>query len=219
MTADRIPLQRAVAIVRDEVIAVRPARSQIVGALVELAVAGGAIALLVLLFERLPLAALVTLLLLALVLGPVGVLGLVYGAFGVAFVMERAAQSARWQQGFLGMGIGTTDFVPFARIARVEVAGDLDETLAGGERQDVVHWDVRLVKDNDRAFTVGTVVAARPLAERGVERANRLAGALAAMAGVEARLGAVATAPAVVASAEVRPRRRFRRVSAPREEA
>ena len=221
MSVDRISLQRAVASVRDDVISVRPARIELVGALIELAIGGGAIVLLVLLFDRLPLAVMVTLLLLALVLGPVGVLGLVYGAVGVAFVMDRHARTARWQQGFLGMGIGTTDFVPFARITGVEVAGDFDETLPGGQRQDLVHWEVRLLRANDAALSVGTVLLPRPLAGEGAERANRLASALAEMAGVEARLGTVippeTTTDVAASAAPGRSRRRFRRVTAPQE--
>jgi hypothetical protein len=219
VAVDRIPLQRAVASVRDDVISVRPARIELVGALIEVAVGGGAIALLVLLFDRLPLPAMVVLLVLALIFGPIGVLGLVYGAVGVAFVMDRKARTARWQQGFLGMGIGTTDFVPFAQVVGVEVSGDFEDTLPGGERQDVVRWDVRLLRPAAESLSVGTVVVPRPTAAEGVERANRLASALAEMAGVEAHLGAVPDADGVseAADIEARPRRRFRRVDAAHE--
>ncbi len=219
MPVERIALQRAVASVRDEVISVRPARVELVGALVEIAIGGGAIVILVLLFDRLPLAGMVVLLLLAMIFGPIGVLGLVYGAIGVAFVMDRRAKTARWQQGFLGMGIGTTDFVPFARIAGVEVAGDMDDRLPGGQRQDLVRWEVRLLRTAEDALTVGTVVVARSLADEGAERANRLASALAEMAGVEAHLvdlEVVTAADTGSASVETRRPRRFRRLDDPR---
>lgn len=214
MAVDRIPLQRAVASVRDEVISVRPAPIELVGALIELALGGGAILLLVLLFDRLPLPAMVILLVLSLIFAPIGVLGLVYGAVGVAFVMDRKARTARWQQGFLGMGIGTTDFVPFTQVVGVEVSGDFDDTLPGGQRQDVVRWDVRLLRPTSESLSVGTVVVPRPMAAEGVERANRLASALAEMAGVEAHLAAVPSDEGVAEAApiEARPRRRFRRV-------
>lgn len=220
MPVERIALQRAVASVRDEVISVRPARVELVGALIEVAIAGGAITLLVLLFDRLPLAAMVVLLLLALILGPIGVLGAVYGAVGVAFVMDRRARTARWQQGFLGMGIGTTDFVPFARVTGVEVTGDMDDALPGGQRQDVVRWEVRLLRAGDEPLQVGAVVVARPLADEGAERANRLASALAEMAGVEAHLGVIAGSRAGAireADGSTHPRRRFRRLDEARE--
>ncbi len=229
MALDRIPLQRAVAVVTADAITVRPARAQIVGAAVELLIAVAAIGLLVVLFDRLHLVLLMALLLLALILGPVGVLGLVYGAVGSSFVLERANRTARWQQGFLGMGIGTMEVVPFDRIGWVEVSGDYEQELSAGDRQDLVHWDVRLVKDNARVLTVGTVVVARPLAGLGLERANRLAAAVAAMAGVEARIGllpegalqAGATEPStpLAPPAPPLPRRRYRRVSGPGTEA
>ena len=73
--------------------------------------------------------------------------------------------------------------MPFPRIKRIEVDGDFEEELPSGDLQDVVRWEVRLVKDNDRALAVGLVVAARPLAEEALARANDLGQALAEMAG------------------------------------
>jgi hypothetical protein len=211
---DRIPLQRSVAVVTDRSIVVRPAQAQIVGAAVELGAALLAIALIVLLFDVLPIYVLMVLLLLAIILGPVGVLGLVYGAIGTSFVMERDKQSARWQQGFLGLGIGTNEFVPFSRIDHIDVATDETDVLPEGERQDLVQWDVRLIKDNGRQLTVGTVIAARPLADVGAERANRLASAVAEMGGVQAHLAAVPVVePGAVSEAATPQRRRYRRIS------
>jgi hypothetical protein len=159
------------------------------------------------------------LLLLALILGPIGVLGVVYSAIGSSFVMERRKNSARWQQGFLGLGIGTVELVPFQRIKRIDVDTDFDDELRSGELNDIVHCAVVLVKDNDRRLTIGTVAAARPLADLGVERANGLAAHVAAMAGVEA-VPAVLPEPDTIEEATpqpVRPRRkrRTRRVSPP----
>ena len=155
-------------------------------------------------------------------MGPIGILGGVYSAIGSSFLMERKKQSARWQQGFLGMGIGTVDFVPFQRIKRIDVTSDYDDELASGEIQDIVQWEVVIVKDNDKRLTVGSVAAARSLADIGVERANRLAECVAAMAGVEV-VPATVLGPEVAsepAHAGVRPRRRrrSRRVSPPSHE-
>src|SRR5688572_16307189 len=100
---ERISLQRSVAVVREGSIAVRPSRGQLLGPVIELAIALGAVALIVLLFDAMPIWLLMVLLLLAIILGPVGVLGMVYSAIGSSFIMERSKQSARWQQGFLGM--------------------------------------------------------------------------------------------------------------------
>jgi hypothetical protein len=102
--------------------------------------------------------------------------------------MERAKGSARWQQGFLGLGIGTHELVPFPRIARIDVSGDFEAELGSGDLQDVVTWRVQLVKDNDRVLDIADVAAARPLADEALARANELASALAAMSGAEATL-------------------------------
>ncbi|MGE0228669.1 MAG: hypothetical protein AB7I38_08750 [Dehalococcoidia bacterium] len=223
MSAERIPLQRTVAVVREDSIAVRPSRGQLLGPVLELALALGAVAAIVLWLNSLPLWVLMLLLLVSLVLGPVGVLGIVYNAIGSSFLMERKKQSARWQQGFLGMGIGTVDFVPFRRIRHIEVTSDYDDELASGEVQDIVQWEVVMVKDNDKRLTVGSVAAARALADLGAERANRLADRVAAMAGVEAVLAPVpapdVAATGVTAATPARRRRRSRRISPPPGEA
>ena len=52
-------------------------------------------------------------------------------------------------------------------------------------------WEVELVKDNGKRLTIGTVVAARPLAAEGLARANRLAEAVAERSDSEARLAAL----------------------------
>ena len=48
--------------------------------------------------------------------------------------------------------------------------------------------DVRLIKDNDRALSVGIVVVARAVADIGAERSNRLASALGATGATSAVL-------------------------------
>lgn len=218
MPAERIPLQRTVAVVREDSIAVRPSRGQLLGPVIELGIALAGVGAIVLWMDSLPLLLLMLFLLVALILGPVGILGVVYNAIGSSFLMERKKQSARWQQGFLGMGIGTVDFVPFGRIKRIEVVSDYDYELASGEIQDIVQWEVVMVKDNDKRLTVGGVAAARSLAEIGVERANRLAERVASMAGVEAALAEIPASESVEAATPTPatpPRRRSRRVSPP----
>jgi len=190
-TNEHIPLQRAFAVIEADRIAIYPSRAQIVGALIELAIAGAAMAALLMLFDVLPMFVMIALLLVALLLGPIGTLGLVFSIAGTAFVMERANRAARWQQGFLGMGIGTTDGVPFSRIRAVEAVSDADLLMRSGERQDMVTFEVVIARDDERRMPVASVVSARSLAAEGAERVNRLATLLAEMAG----------APVVLASA------------------
>ena len=189
----RIPLLRAYAVITADAINIRPSRRDLVGPIVQAALALAAVWALVTFMNALPLWVLVVLLIFAILAGPTAMLGFVYQVAGSAFLMERAKGTCRWQQGFLGLGLGTRELVPFPRIQRIEVGGDYEDELPGGDLQDVVRWEVRLVKDNDRALVVGLVVAARPLAEEALDRANDLGQALAEMAGapfVEAALPA-----------------------------
>lgn len=214
--AERIPLQRAVAVIGDDSVAIRRSRAQLVAPLVQLALAAGSVVLIVAFLDTLPFALLMVLLVVALLMGPIATLGLVYNVIGRSVLLERQKQSVRWQQGLLGLGIGTDELVPFWRIDHIAVEGDYEAELESGERQDLVTWEVELVKDNGKRLTIGTVVAARPLANEGLARANRVAEAVAERSGSEARLAVLPDEPPEEAAAPeaARPRRRRRMVRA-----
>lgn len=186
-----IPLHRAYASITPDTIAVRPSGGQLVTPLIEAGVAALAVWALVAFMNTLPLWLLMVLLLVAIVAGPAAMLGFVYQVAGSEFLMERPKGTCRWQQGFLGLGIGTEELVPFARIKRIEVGGDFADELASGDLQDVIRWEVRVVKDNDRVLLVGVVAAARSLAEEVLGRANDLGAALAEMSGAPLTAGAL----------------------------
>lgn len=181
----RIPLHRAVAVITADSIAVRQSRAGLVGPLIELALTVAAVWSIARFMNSWPLGVLFVLALVVTVLGPLALIGFVHNAVGSSFLMERAKQSARWQQGLLGLGIGTFELVPFGRVQHFKVVSDYDDELASGMEQDVVDWEVILVKDNDKELIVGRVVAARPLAREAGERANALAAALGEMSGAE----------------------------------
>jgi len=187
-----IPLHRAIARLSPDAIVVKQSRAGLIGPLIEIALTLAIVWAIVNFINSLPLFLLFVLLLVLIVLGPLGVIGLVNNLAGTSFLMERAKFSARWQQGLLGMGIGTYELVPFDRIQRFEVITDYDDTLASGLEQDVVHWEIALIKDNDRELNVGSVVAARLLALEAGERANDLASALGAMSGASVLLADLA---------------------------
>ncbi len=181
----RIPLHRAVAVLTADSIAVRQSRAGLVGPLIELALTVAAVWSIARFMNSWPLGVLFVLALVVTVLGPLALIGFVNNVVGSSFLMERAKQSARWQQGLLGLGIGTFELVPFGRVQHFKVLSDYDDELASGMEQDVVDWEVILVKDNDKELIVGRVVAARPLAHEAGERANALAAALGEMSGAE----------------------------------
>jgi hypothetical protein len=178
---ERIPLQRAVAVIREGSIAIRPSRRQLLGPLVQAGFALAAVWLLVAFLNVLPLWVLVVLLGVTLCLGPAAVLGLVYSVYGTEFLIERHKGTARWHQGFLGLGIGTFELVPFDRIERIVVQSDADEDLSSGQLQDLVQLDVRIVKDNGRVLDVASVTSARAFLDDALARTNRLAEAIGAM--------------------------------------
>jgi len=180
-----IPLHRAVAVVTPESIAVRQTRAGLIGPLIELVITALAVWAIVRFMGSWPLGVLFVLALVVTVLGPLALIGFVNNVAGSSFMMERAKESARWQQGLLGLGIGTFELVPFGRVQHFKVTSDYDDELASGMDQDVVDWEVILVKDNDKELTVGRVLAARPLAHEAGARANELAAALGEMSGAE----------------------------------
>ena len=189
---ERIPLQRAVAVISDDAIAIRRSRAQLLVPLIQLAIAVGAVLLIVFFLDSLPLPLLAFLLAVVILMGPISTLGLLYNLVGNAVVLEREKQSVRWQQGLLGLGLGTSELVPFWRIDHIAVNGDYDEVLAGGDRQDLVTWEVELVKDNGKRLSIGTVVIARPFAEEGLARANQLAQSVAERSDTIAQLAELA---------------------------
>lgn len=153
---ERIALAGSVAVLRAGSIAIRPSRARLLGPAVEGALAASAILAIVTLLPVLPLWALLLLLLSAMLLGPIAVLGFVYNIAGSAVLVEREKQSVRYQQGLLGLGLGTAELVPFWRIARYELQCSDDEPLTSGEQQDLVEWEVRLIR-----VAHGAIVTAR----------------------------------------------------------
>lgn len=191
MAVERIALQRSFARITPDEVAVKPGRATLVAPLVQLALTAAAAWTIGTYINALPLWVLMVLFVFVLLSGPTAVLGVVYNVMGSAFVMERKKQTCRFQQGFLGLGLGTRELVPFDRIARIEVGGDFEAELASGDLQDVVRWEIRLVKDNGRILPFASVLAARPMAEEALERANLVARATAEMCGASVVEGAL----------------------------
>lgn len=187
----RIALSRAYAVITPDQILVKPARSALIGPGIQ-----GGLALLASLaiglwINALPIWLLMLMLLFVMIAGPTAVMGLAYNIMGSSFIMERKKGTCRWQQGFLGLGLGTRELAPFPRIHHFVVDSDFEDELNSGDLQDLVRWDVRLVKDNERVLDVASITTARPLADEALERANDLALALGEMSGKPVTLGAI----------------------------
>jgi hypothetical protein len=137
----------------------------------------------------LPFPLLALLLMGALLLIPLSGVGLVYSIGGAKVVVDRAKGSVVWQQGLLGMGVGTREVAPFPKIAQVTVEETTAEKLRG-QRQDLAQWEISVLRSSGRRLTMGAVTVPRPLAREGLDRAREVGEAIAAMSGASLSLPA-----------------------------
>jgi hypothetical protein len=176
-----IYLNRRVAFLEPGRINVRPALAAALFPLAWLLLGIGCAAAILLWLDRLPFGLVLVLLVVAVVSIPLAGIGFVYAVGGANVVFEREKQSGVWQQGFLGMGVGTTELVPFWKIAEVRI----DEPTAErqrGELQDVAQFEVVVLKVSGKRLKVGDVVVARSMVREGLAEARELAAAIAEMA-------------------------------------
>jgi hypothetical protein len=115
----------------------------------------------------------------AIVLVPISGLGLVYSIAGAHIVVDRAKQSVVLQQGYLGMGVGTLELVPFWKVDRLEVV----ELPTSDPREDFVQYEVALIKISGKRISIGLVTVTRDEAKAGLARAREVAELIADMAG------------------------------------
>ena len=114
----------------------------------------------------------------ALFVVPLSGLGVVYSIAGAHVVVERHKQSAVLQQGYLGMGVGTQELVPFWKIDKIVV----EDTMPGDV--EFAQYEIGILKLSGRQVTVGTVTTPRAAAEEGLSRAGEVASLIADMSGV-----------------------------------
>src|SRR3990172_8217432 len=172
----RIDMDGRVCVVAADRIEVRPPRGSAAVPVAGLPVGFLCFAAVIVWADSLPFPLLVLLLLAAVAILPISGMGFVYSAVGANVVMEKKKQSVVWQQGLLGMGVGTRELVPFWKIERLAVT----ETVPRDQRglaQDVAQYEVTLLKSSGRRLTLGAVTVPRSLAADGLARARAVAGA------------------------------------------
>jgi hypothetical protein len=182
----RIPLDRRVCVVREDRIDLRPERGAIVGPAFGLVIGAAIFTSIVLFAKDLPLWLLAMMLLAAVTVTPFSAMGFVYSFIGAAVVVETSKQSVRFQQGVMGLGIGTYELVPFWKIKHIEVEDySLGEVPPGRIRPplDLRAWDITLVKESGKRLPIGQVVSGNTndLIDEGFDRALDAAEAIAAM--------------------------------------
>ena len=184
--ARRIPLDRRVCIVREGRIDLRPERGAIVLPLIGLTIGLALFAAVALFADSLSTTLLALMLIAGLLLAPLSAMGVIYSIVGAAVVVEKQKQSVRFQQGVLGLGLGTVELVPFWKIERIEVddfpLGDAPSRLPR-PAFDLRAWDIVLVKTSGKRLSIGQVVSANKedLIDEGFNRALDAAEAIGAM--------------------------------------
>lgn len=173
-------LNRRVAFIEPDRINVRPALAAIVFPGFGLIVGIAAFAAVVMWLDRMPFAVALLLLAVAIVSIPLAGIGFVYAIGGTNVVFDRAKQSGLWQQGFLGMGVGTTELVPFWKIQEIRI-DELTRERQRGELQEVAQLAIVLVKVSGKRLTVGDLVVPRSMVRQGLEEVRAVAQAIAEM--------------------------------------
>ena len=161
---------------------VRPALAAVVFPGFGLIVGIAAFASVVMWLDRMPFAVALLLLAVAIVSIPLAGIGFVYAIGGTNVVFDRAKQSGLWQQGFLGMGVGTTELVPFWKIQEIRI-DELTRERQRGELQEVAQLAIVLVKVSGKRVTVGDLVVPRSMVRQGLEEVRAVAQAIAEMTG------------------------------------
>src|SRR3990170_1725140 len=179
-------LDRRVCTVTPDRIDIHPARSIIFLPLFGLLLGASIFPVVYFWSASLPLWLLAGLTLAAIGLVPLSGVGLVYGIAGAHIVVDRHKQSAVLQQGYLGMGVGTLELIPFWKIDRVQVR-DLRPPDAGGQ-DELAQYEVAIIKVSGKVIPVGTVTVARAEAKRGLARAREVASFVAEMSGTKVRV-------------------------------
>jgi hypothetical protein len=172
-----------VAFIEPHRINVRPALAAALLPLMGLLSGVAAFVAILLWLGSLPFFLVVLLLVYAVLAIPLAGIGFVYTIAGANVVFEKEKQSGVWQQGFLGMGVGTTELVPFWKIDEIRI----EETTGGqrwqGEREDVAQFEIVLMKVSGKRLRVGDIIVPRSMMREGLGEVREVAEAIAEMTG------------------------------------
>lgn len=175
-------LNRRVAFIEPDRINVRPALAAALFPLFGLLVGAAAFVSILLWVGSMPFWLTMILLVVAVISLPLAGIGFVYTVAGTDVVFEREKQSGLWQQGFLGMGVGTTELVPFWKIHEIRIE-ELTRERQQGQLQDLAQLEIVLVKESGKRLRIGDVIVARSMVREGLDDVMEVAQAIADMTG------------------------------------
>lgn len=177
-------LHRSMAVISDDKIEIKSARGTVILPAVGLVLAASAVTWMARSGGSLPFWALVTMLLVSLILVPFSMIALISSVIGADVVIDAKKGSATWQQGFLGMGIGTKELVPFAKIDHLEVAIEGDQPDRWRGETDVLRqFSLTLVKVSGKRLTLAQVPVPAYGQADGMDRTLAVGNAVAQLTG------------------------------------
>ena len=113
-------------------------------------------------------------------------MALVTAVIGADVVIDRRKGSATWQQGYLGMGVGTRELVPFAKIDHLAITIEGDAPDRWREEQDVLRqFALVLVKQSGKRLTLTQVPVPAGDQTDGMDRTLAVATAIGNVTGAE----------------------------------
>jgi hypothetical protein len=175
-------LNRRVAFIEPGRVNVRPALAAAVFPLFGLLIGVAAFASVLLFLSEVPFPVAMLLLVVAVVMIPLAGIGFVYAIGGTDVVFEKEKQSGIWQQGFLGMGVGTTELVPFWKIHEIRIE-EVTRERQRGQLQDLAQLEIVIVKESGKRLSVGDIIVARSMVRDGLGEVRQVADAIAEMTG------------------------------------
>jgi hypothetical protein len=185
----QVLLHRSMALIGPEKVEIKRARSTIVLPLVVLGLAVAAGSLIADRGAGLPFWLLLLLLLFCLVTVPLAFVGLISSIFGAEVVVDGRKGSATWQQGAIGMGLGTKELVPFEKIDHLEVSVEGEEPDRWrGEADALRQFALVLVKKSGKRLTLTQVPVPAYGQADGMDRTLAVANAVAALARTTVRI-------------------------------
>jgi len=155
-----------------------------------LVVTSAALAAVVISIDSVPFLLLPIVLLISVVVLPLSGITLVYAIFGANIVADRAGQNVSVKQRFLGLGVGTTELIPFWKIREfvVEDVGRAQDHADGHEpAHAIAQWDLTLVKKSGKRVRLGGYNVPREHEEVGLDIVMDVAEAFAKFAGAPLR--------------------------------
>jgi hypothetical protein len=189
-----IALDRRICVIRDDRVDVRPSPGAVILPLSAMTVSIVCFVVIGLTINVLPLVALAILLIPNVLIFPLAAMGFVYSIIGAHVIVDRRKGSVTFQQGLVGLGLGTRELVPFEKIDHIA----LEESTLGEVESpwlapvDVRVWDIVLVKRSEKRLSIGIVVipAEPDLVPEGLGRARQAAEAISALVEKPLRDGA-----------------------------